>query len=284
MAGMKRKEIERKGFEVSGVRGFEEKPRTHATTQPRTSASQRIAKVLARAGIASRREAERMILEGKVSVDGKVITSPALNITEKNSVTIDGKPLHIAAEAKLYRYYKPAGLITTARDPEGRPTLFAHLPKNLPRLVSVGRLDINSEGLLLLTNDGELARYMELPKNELPRSYRVRIHKGDRAIPANMFDRLKSGMRVDGMRYAPIDAHLEHDSKSANAWLQLTLREGKNREIRKIMEFLGFKVNRLIRIAYGPFQLGKLMPGEVDEIPQRVLREQLKDYFSKNPA
>src|ERR1043166_4860298 len=268
MAMMKKKEIE-KGFGVSGMRGFEEKPRNHATTQPpRTSAPQRIAKVLARAGIASRRDAERMIAEGKVSVDGKVITSPALNVTEKNKISVDGKPLGTASDTRLYRYYKPPGLITTARDPEGRPTIFNHLPKHLPRLVSVGRLDINSEGLLLLTNDGALARYMELPRNELPRSYRVRIHKGDRPLPANLFTRLKAGIRVEGVRYAPIDGGIEHNDQGANAWLSLTLREGKNREIRKIMEFFGFKVSRLIRIAYGPFQLGKLLPGEVEEIPQ----------------
>ena len=261
MAMMKKKEIE-KGFGVSGMRGFEEKPRNHATTQPpRTSAPQRIAKVLARAGIASRRDAERMIAEGKVSVDGK--------------------PLGTASDTRLYRYYKPPGLITTARDPEGRPTIFNHLPKHLPRLVSVGRLDINSEGLLLLTNDGALARYMELPRNELPRSYRVRIHKGDRPLPANLFTRLKAGIRVEGVRYAPIDGGIEHNDQGANAWLSLTLREGKNREIRKIMEFFGFKVSRLIRIAYGPFQLGKLLPGEVEEIPQGVLKEQMKGFFEQ---
>lgn len=241
-------------------------------------APQRIAKVLARAGVASRREAEKMIAEGRVSVDGKKITSPALNVTPTNRITLDGKAVQGPAPARMWRYYKPEGLITTARDPQGRPTVFDHLPKNLPRVISVGRLDIASEGLLLLTNDGELSRHLELPTTGWLRRYRVRIHVKGHPPDEAVFAKLAKGVTVDGVSYGPIEAELEH-VKGTNAWLMLGLREGKNREIRRVMEYLGYDVSRLIRVAYGPFQLGRLQEGEAEEIPTRTLREHIPEFF-----
>lgn len=241
-------------------------------------APQRIAKVLARAGVASRREAEKIIAEGRVSVDGKIITSPALNVTPANHIMFDGKALQGPAPARMWRYYKPEGLITTARDPQGRPTVFDHLPKNLPRVISVGRLDIASEGLLLLTNDGELSRHLELPVTGWLRRYRVRIHVKKHPPDEAVFAKLAKGVTVDGVSYGPIEAELEH-VKGTNAWMMLGLREGKNREIRRVMEHLGYDVSRLIRVAYGPFQLGRLQEGEVEEIPTRTLREHIPAFF-----
>ncbi len=232
---------------------------------------QRIAKRLARAGLCSRREAERWITAGRVEVDGVVLDSPALVVGEGARIVVDGQPLPAAGRSRLWRYHKPAGLITTHRDPRGRPTVFDALPEGLPRLVSVGRLDLTSEGLLLLTSDGALARRLELPATGWKRRYRVRLHgRPEEAALA----RLAGGIEVEGVRYGPIEARLERQ-QGANAWLLVGLTEGRNRELRRVFEHLGFSVNRLIRIAYGPFQLGNLGAGEVREVPAKVLREQL---------
>jgi 23S rRNA pseudouridine2605 synthase len=233
--------------------------------------SERIAKVLARAGLCSRREAERWVAEGRVSVDGAVLTSPAVNIGAANEVRVDGAPLPEPERARLWRYHKPAGLVTTHRDERGRPTVFEALPKGLPRLVSVGRLDLNAEGLLLLTNDGTLARRLELPATGWLRRYRVRVH--GLADPARLAG-LDKGITIDGVAYGPIRAALERQ-RGSNAWVAVALREGKNREVRRVLEHLGYPVTRLIRVSYGPFQLGHLGRGEVDEVPRKVLAEQL---------
>ena len=232
---------------------------------------ERIAKLLARAGLCSRRDAERWIAEGRVSVDGKVLTSPALALTGVHDIRVDGKPIPEAEPARLWRYHKPAGLVTTHRDERGRPTVFEKLPPELPRLVSVGRLDLNSEGLLLLTNDGALARGLELPARGWLRRYRVRVHG---AVDPARLKALEEGVTIDRIAYGPIRAALDREQGS-NAWLTVSLREGKNREIRRVMEHLGLGVTRLIRIAYGPFQLGDLPRGALEEVPRRVLREQL---------
>jgi 23S rRNA pseudouridine2605 synthase len=232
---------------------------------------ERIAKLLARAGLCSRRDAERLIAAGRVSVDGKVLASPALSLTADHDIRVDGKPIPAREPARLWRYHKPAGLVTTHRDEQGRPTVFQRLPPELPRLISVGRLDLNSEGLLLLTNDGELARSLELPARGWLRRYRVRVH--GQVDPATLAA-LADGVTIGGVAYGPIRATLDRQQAS-NAWLTLSLAEGKNREIRRVMEHLGLGVSRLIRIAYGPFQLGELPRGAVDEVPRRVLREQL---------
>ena len=232
---------------------------------------ERIAKRLARAGLCSRRDAERWIADGRVSVDGKVLDSPALAVTDASDIRVDGKPIPEPEPPRLWRYHKPAGLVTTHKDERGRPTVFERLPPNLPRLISVGRLDLNSEGLLLLTNDGELARELELPARGWLRRYRVRVHG---AVDAARLAALEKGLTIDGVAYGPIRAELDR-TQGSNAWLTLSLREGKNREVRRVMEHLGLGVTRLIRIAYGPFQLGELERGQVDEVPRRVLREQL---------
>ena len=232
---------------------------------------ERIAKRLARAGLCSRREAERWIARGRVKVDGKRIDSPALNVTAASRILVDGKPLPDAAPTGLWRYHKPAGLLTTHRDPEGRPTVFDRLPAELGRVIAVGRLDINSEGLLLLTNDGELARYLEHPSTGWTRRYRVRVHGKPEA---EALTALAKGVTVDGVRYGPIDARIDR-IQGANAWLTMGLKEGKNREVRRICEHLGLDVSRLIRISYGPFQLGDLPRGEVKAVPRRMLRDQL---------
>ena len=232
---------------------------------------ERIAKRLARAGLCSRRDAERWIAEGRVAVDGKVLTSPALAVTEASDIRVDGKPLPAAEPARLWRYHKPAGLVTTHRDERGRATVFDRLPPELPRVVSVGRLDLTSEGLLLLTNDGELSRALELPARGWLRRYRVRVH--GTVDPARLAA-LETGVTLDGMAYGPIRAVLDREQGS-NAWLTVSLHEGKNREIRRVMEHLGLGVSRLIRIAYGPFQLGDLPRGAIEEVPRKVLREQL---------
>lgn len=232
---------------------------------------ERIAKVIARAGICSRREAERLIAEGRVAVDGQRLDGPAVNVTAAQRVTIDGEALPAPAPPRLWRYHKPKGLITSTRDPQGRPTVFASLPPELGRLLSVGRLDLNSEGLLLLTNDGALKRRLELPASGWIRRYRARVH--GRVEPRKLAG-LARGVRVDGVDYGPIRAELERQTAS-NAWLKLALTEGKNREVRKVLEHLGLAVNRLIRVAYGPFQLGRLPRGALDEVPAKVLAEQL---------
>ena len=232
---------------------------------------ERIAKVIARAGVCSRRDAEKLIAAGRVSVDGTIIKSPALDVTPDQAIVVDGKPLPTAERTRLFRLHKKRGLVTTARDPQGRPTVFDALPPGLPRLISVGRLDINSEGLLLLTNDGELARQLELPATGWVRRYRVRVN-GD--VEPDALKTLEKGLTIDGVRYGPVRAALDRQ-QGDNAWLSMSLTEGKNREVRKLCEHLGWRVNRLIRVAYGPFQLGDLEPGVVEEVTGKVLREQL---------
>jgi 23S rRNA pseudouridine2605 synthase len=232
---------------------------------------ERIAKVIARAGLASRREAEAWITAGRVAVNGAVISSPALNVTAADRIAVDGAPLRSAERTRLFLYNKPRGLVTTHSDPQGRPTIFGGLPKNLPRLISIGRLDLNTEGLLLLTNDGGLARVLELPATAWLRRYRVRAL--GRVTPEALAA-LRTGVTIDGIRYGPIEANLDREQGS-NVWLTFAIREGKNREVRKVLESLGLKVNRLIRVSYGPFQLGELADGAVEEIKTQVLREQL---------
>jgi len=232
---------------------------------------ERIAKRLARAGLCSRRDAERWIEEGRVAVDGKVLKTPAFLVTDDSLIVVDGKPLAAADRTRLWRYNKPAGLVTSHKDPQGRTTVFERLPQDMPRVISVGRLDLNSEGLLLLTNDGELARRLELPSTGWLRRYRVRVHGAPE--PAALAA-LEKGITVDGVTYGSIKAVLDRQQGS-NAWLTVGLKEGKNREIRKVMEHLGWSVSRLIRIAYGPFQLGLLPEGDVEEVPTKALKEQL---------
>jgi len=231
----------------------------------------RIAKVLARAGVCSRRDAERLIAEGRVAVDGKILGTPAFKPAPGAVITVDGKPVKAAEPPRLWRYHKPVGLVTTHKDPEGRPTVFSALPASMPRVISIGRLDLNSEGLLLLTNDGALARALELPANAWLRRYRVRLFG---SVTQEDLDRLRNGATVDGVRYGPVEATLER-SRGPYAWANVAIREGKNREVRKLMEHLGLKVARLIRTSFGPFHLGQLAEGEVDEIAWKVVREQL---------
>ena len=232
---------------------------------------ERIAKAIARAGICSRRDAERMIAEGRVQLDGEIVTSPARNVTESNVIQVDGKPLGQREPARLWRYHKPSGLVTTHKDEKGRDTVFASLPKSLGRVVSVGRLDYNSEGLLLLTNDGEIARRLEIPSAGWVRKYRARLF--GKVTQADL-EKLATGVTIAGVAYGPILADLER-SKGVYSWATVALKEGKNREVKRVMESLGLKVARLIRIAYGPFQLGHLAEGQVEEIPARLWREQL---------
>ena len=241
------------------------------TPDSKAFAGERIAKAIARAGICSRRDAEAMILEGRVSVNGKKLASPALNVTENDDIRVDGKPLPQKERTRLFRYYKPRGLVTTSKDPEGRPTVFDSLPEGMPRVISIGRLDLNSEGLLLLTNDGELARKLELPATGWVRRYRVRVN-GD--VDQKHLEQLNRGIEVEGVRYGAIQATLDR-KQGDNTWLTMSLTEGKNREIRKICGHFGWPVSRLIRVAYGPFQLGHLDKGDIEEVPAKVLREQL---------
>jgi 23S rRNA pseudouridine2605 synthase len=236
-----------------------------------TPKGERIAKFLSRAGIASRRDAERMIEAGLVAVNGKIIASPALNITGADKVVVDGKPVGTPEPARLWLYHKPLGLVTTARDEKGRETVFDALPEDMPRVMSVGRLDINSEGLLLLTNDGTIKRRLELPSTGWVRKYRVRVHGtpvDDDLAP------LRKGIVIDGERFQPMGVTIDRQ-QGANAWLTIGIREGRNREIRRAMEAVGLTVNRLIRVSYGPFRLGDLKPGAVEEVKARVLRDQL---------
>ncbi|WP_246750921.1 pseudouridine synthase, partial [Methylorubrum rhodesianum] len=239
--------------------------------QPAAPEGERIAKAIARAGIASRRDAEAMIEAGRVTLNGKVLTSPAINVTEADRITVDGEPLPARERTRLWLLHKPRGVVTTARDPEGRPTVFDGLPDDLPRVVAIGRLDINTEGLLLLTNDGGLAKVIAHPDTGWLRRYRVRAF-GD--ITQADLDRLKKGVTVDGMEYGPVEATLDR-VQGDNLWLTLGLREGKNREVKRILEHLGLSVNRLIRLSFGPFQLGDLEVGLVEEIRTKVLKEQL---------
>jgi 23S rRNA pseudouridine2605 synthase len=236
---------------------------------------ERIAKVIARAGLASRREAEAWITAGRVAVNGAVISSPAFNVTAADRIAVDGAPLRARERTRLFLYHKPRGLVTTHSDPEGRDTIFRALPRNLPRLISVGRLDINTEGLLLLTNDGGLARVLELPATGWLRRYRVRAlgRVGQEAL-----DRLRGGITIDGIRYGPIEATLDRE-QGANVWLTFGIREGKKREVRKVLESLGLKVNRLIRVAFGPFDLGDLDDGTVREIETPELRAKLGEQI-----
>lgn len=253
-------------------------PRQDSKITPKPKkAGERIAKVLARAGLASRRDAEEMVVQGRVAVNGRVINSPALDVTTRDVVTVDGKPLPERERTRLFLYHKPRGLMTTHADPEERPTVFDNLPDGLPRLISVGRLDFNTEGLLLLTNDGGLARVLELPDTGWLRRYRVRAH-GE--VTQAQLDQLRDGVEVDGVKYGSIDATLERD-QGANVWIVFAIREGKNREVRNVMAHLGLEVNRLIRVSYGPFQLGEIAEGQVEEVRTRVLREQLGDKIAK---
>ncbi len=254
-----------------------------SSTMPQTSENsvgpQRIAKVLARAGLCSRRDAERWIAEGRVSVNGEVLKTPAFTVGDNADIRVDGKPLPEPDRARLWRYHKPVGLVTTHRDEKDRPTVFAALPKDLPRLISIGRLDLNSEGLLLLTNDGALARRLELPATGWLRRYKVRVH----GIPdPARLTALAKGIRIDGVDYGPIRAEFERQQGS-NAWLAFSLREGKNREVRHVLEHLGLAVTRLIRLSYGPFQLGLLARGAVEEVTGKVLRDQLGREFADAP-
>jgi 23S rRNA pseudouridine2605 synthase len=232
---------------------------------------ERIAKFLARAGLCSRRDAERWIAAGRVSVDGALLTTPAMTVTPANQVQVDGKPVETPDRPRLWRYHKPAGLVTTHRDEKDRPTVFAALPKGLPRLISVGRLDLTAEGLLLLTNDGGLARRLELPATGWLRRYKVRVHG---TVEPDRLAALAGGITLAGIAYGPIRADLE-SSRGSNAWIALALAEGKNREVRRVLNALDLQVTRLIRLSYGPFQLGSLPRGAVAEVPQKALAEQL---------
>lgn len=262
-----------------GSGGARPKPVRHVKPGPRPkveppsgpSEQMRIAKAMARAGLCSRREAERWIADGRVNVNGSVLATPAFEVKPGDRILVDGAPLPVAAPAQLWRYHKPRGLVTTHADPQGRPTVFERLPPELPRVVSVGRLDFNTEGLLLLTNDGELARYLELPATGWLRRYKVRAH--GRVSQADL-DTLKDGVTIDGLRYGPIEATID-SVQSGNMWLTVSIREGKNREVRRILESLALNVNRLIRISYGPFQLKDLEPGQAESVKRRVLADQL---------
>ena len=240
---------------------------------------ERIAKRIARAGLCSRRDAERWIGEGRVVVNGKVLDTPAFLVSEQDKIVVDGKPLGGADETRLWLYHKPSGLVTTHKDERGRDTVFDKLPPELPRVVSVGRLDLNTEGLLLLTNDGALSRYLELPSTGWSRKYRVRVV--GRVNPKRL-EALEKGITVDGIKYGSIKVQADQGKDGANSWLTLVLKEGKNREIRRVMEAVGLKVNRLIRVSYGPFELAKLERGGVIEVKPNVVRAQIPKFFQEN--
>jgi len=236
-----------------------------------TEKKERIAKIMAAAGLCSRRDAERWITAGRVIVNGKTLATPACLVGPEDSVIVDGKLLGNKQPRRVWCYHKPAGLITSNRDPQGRPTIFDKLPKTLPRVVTVGRLDFNSEGLLLLTTDGGLARELELPQKGWKRKYRVRVHG---TVTPEIVKRLNAGVQIKDVRYAPCELEIER-IQNTNTWVLMTLTEGKNREIRRLMDFFGLPVTRLIRVSYGPFQLGNLPAGAVREIPQKTLKELL---------
>lgn len=245
---------------------------------------ERIAKRMARAGLCSRRDAERWIGESRVKVNGKTIDSPALNVTEDDKIIVDGKVLPSMEQTRLFLYHKPPGLVTTHRDEQGRSTVFDELPADMPRVVSIGRLDLSTEGLLLLTNDGGLARHLELPDTGWKRKYRVRVNG---RVNEKRLQSLKNGITVEGVRYKSIEATLdvqpdERESVGANSWITMTLREGKNREIRRVLEALGLSVTRLIRTDYGPFSLGNMSRGSVSEVTVGVMRNQIGEYFREN--
>ena len=241
---------------------------------------ERVAKALARAGVASRREVERLIAEGRVAINGRTLSTPAVRIDPGDILTVDGEVVGEPEPVRLFRYHKPSGLVTSHKDPQGRPTVFQALPPGLPRLISVGRLDLTTEGLLLLTNDGGLARALELPSTGLVRRYRARAFG---RITQDRLDALKAGVTVDGVRYGPVEAVIDKardGASGANLWISVTLSEGKNREVRKVLESVGLKVNRLIRLAYGPFALSTLPPGEIEEVGPRVIRELFSDMIA----
>jgi 23S rRNA pseudouridine2605 synthase len=246
---------------------------------PDAEGGERVAKLLARAGVGSRRDVERLIAENRVAINGRTLDTPAVKVEPGDIVTVDGEVVGEPEPARLFRYHKPVGLVTTHKDPNGRPTVFQALPPGLPRLISVGRLDINSEGLLLLTNDGELARALEMPSTQIVRRYRARAHG---RTTQEKLDTLQKGVTVDGVRYGPIEAKLDkakEGPQGANLWLTVTLHEGKNREVRKVLESIDLKVNRLIRLAYGPLALGTLGVGELEEVGPRVVREQFAEHI-----
>lgn len=239
---------------------------------------ERIAKRIARAGLCSRRDAERWIADGRVVVNGDVLETPAFLVTDTDKIVVDGKPVGAAEATRLFMYHKPTGLVTSHNDDMGRDTVFQKLPEDLPRVVSVGRLDLNTEGLLLLTNDGALSRHLELPSTGWGRKYRVRVigHVNPKRLEA-----LENGITVDGIKYGSIKAQMDQGKEGANSWLTLVLREGKNREIRRVMEAMNLRVNRLIRVSYGPFDLGKLPRGEAQEIPTAVMKAQIAKFFKE---
>ncbi len=261
--------------------------RQAATADPGEEAGggERVAKALARAGVASRREVERYIADGRVRLNGVTLDTPAVKVGSGDVLLVDGKPVAASEPTRVWRYHKPVGLVTSHKDPQGRPTVFEALPAGLPRVISVGRLDLNTEGLLLLTNDGGLARALELPANALVRQYRARAY--GRATQ-EMLDGLKDGITVEGVAYGPIRARLDKvqrkdgytEGSSANCWISVSLHEGKNREVRRVLEALGLKVNRLVRLAYGPFALTTLPLGALEEVGPRVIREQLAAYIA----
>lgn len=249
---------------------------TQHPQEPATPKQERIAKRIARAGVCSRRKAEGLIADGVVSVNGKLIDTPATLVGEGDHIKVNGKALPEIEETVLYRFHKPAGLVTTASDEKGRMTVFDALPDGMGRVISVGRLDLNTEGLLLLTNDGGLARYMELPATAWSRRYRVRAYG---VLDVAALKAMKRGVEIEGMRYGPIEIEVETEEKipgkPSNHWLAVTIREGKNREIRKVMESVGLQVNRLIRVSYGPFQLGQMQRGKVEQVPNKALKQSL---------
>ncbi|HEY0648255.1 pseudouridine synthase [Phenylobacterium sp.] len=241
-----------------------------------------MAKLLARAGVGSRRDVERLIGEGRVAINGRTLDTPAVKVEPGDIVTVDGEVVGEPEPARLFRYHKPVGLVTTHKDPNGRPTVFDALPEGLPRLISVGRLDLNSEGLLLLTNDGQLARALEMPSTAIVRRYRARAHG---RTTQERLDTLMKGVTVEGVRYGPIEAKLDkakEGPQGANLWITVTLHEGKNREVRRVLESIGLKVNRLIRLAYGPLALGTLGVGEIEEVGPRVVREQFAEHIDSD--
>jgi 23S rRNA pseudouridine2605 synthase len=237
---------------------------------------ERIAKFLARAGVASRRDSERLIEAGRVALNGVIVTHPATLVSAADALAVDGKAIAAPQQTRIWRYHKPAGLVTTARDPEGRRTVFSVLPKSLPRVISVGRLDVNTEGLLLLTNDGGLARYLEHPLQGISRTYRIRAHG---TVNEAALAQLGGGVTIDGVSYRPVQITLDR-RQASNSWLTMTLSEGKNREIKKLLEHIDLRVTRLIRISYGPFRLGNLVANAVDEVPVRSLARLVPGYFS----